>query len=396
MVSRTRLASGMKVSIAPGRNSNSGAGRLEGNNIEVMNDASRTPPGPEDEAFSPICWQQDHLRLLDQTLLPHEETWLECRAPEDVAQAIRSLSVRGAPAIGVAAAYALVLGVASLPPGRDLREYFSEVVELLASTRPTAVNLRWALDQGQEVFDASAGEDARSVAAALLIWADQLHSADVAANRRIGAHGERLFVKGDRVMTHCNTGALATAGYGTALGVIRASWEAGKVKMVWVDETRPLLQGARLTTWELQRQGIPFRLITDSSAGSLLARGLVDRVVVGAGRIAANGDAANKIGTYPLAVLADRHQVPFYVAAPLSTIDPRTATGADIPIEEREPDEVTEVFGTRIAPKEATAANFAFDVTPSELITAIITDVGVLSPPYTDTIYQVLAKNKVG
>jgi len=193
---------------------------------------------------------------------------------------------------------------------------------------------------------------------------------------------------GDRVMTHCNAGALATAGYGTALGVIRASWEAGKVEMVWVDETRPLLQGARLTTWELQRQGIPFRLITDSSAGSLLARGLVDRVVVGADRIAANGDTANKIGTYPLAVLAHRHEVPFYVAAPLSTIDPKTATGADIPIEEREPDEVTEVFGTRIAPEEATAANFAFDVTPAELVTAIITDAGVLSPPYTEAIRQ--------
>ena len=344
------------------------------------------PPPPEYETFSPIRWEHDHLRLLDQTLLPREEVWLECRAPEDVATAIRRLSIRGAPAIGVAAAYGLVLGVLSAPPGRDLGEYFRAVVDLLGSTRPTAVNLRWALEQGQRVFEANAGKDRQEVVAALSRWAGQLQSDDVAANRQIGSNGEPLFAPGDRVMTHCNTGSLATAGYGTALGVIRASWEADKVEMVWVDETRPLLQGARLTTWELQRLGIPYRLITDSSAGSILARGLVDRVVVGADRIAANGDTANKIGTYPLAVLAHRHRVPFYVAAPLSTIDQHTPTGAQIPIEEREPDEILTVFGTRIAPQGARAANFAFDVTPAELITAIITDVGVLSPPYTESV----------
>jgi len=392
MVSRTRLASSMNLSKAPGRDSSSGASRFEGNNIEAMNDDSQTSPASENKAFSPILWQRDHLRLLDQTLLPHEEVWLECRAPEDVARAIRRLAVRGAPAIGVAAAYGLVLGVTSLPPGKDLGEHFAEVIELLGSTRPTAVNLRWALDQGQRVFEASIDEGSQGVAAALRHWAGQLHSQDVAANRRIGAYGEPLFSAGDRVITHCNTGALATAGYGTALGVIRAAWEAKKVKMVWVDETRPLLQGARLTTWELQRHGIPFQLVTDSSAGSILARGLADRVVVGADRIAANGDTANKIGTYPLAVLAHRHQVPFYVAAPLSTIDLQTISGSDIPIEEREPAEVTRVFGTRIAPAEAGAANFAFDVTPAELITAIITDVGVLLPPYTETIEQAFAR----
>jgi len=358
-----------------------------------MSDASKTTPPPEDEAFSPIRWRGNHLRLLDQTLLPRAEVWLECRAPEDVAQAICRLSVRGAPAIGVAAAYGLVLGVLCLPPGRDLREHFGEVLEVLGSTRPTAVNLRWALDQGRQVFEANSDKDVESVAAALLLWAGQLHSQDVAANRRIGTYGEPLFSAGDRVITHCNTGALATAGYGTALGVIRAAWEAEKLKMVWVDETRPLLQGARLTTWELQRHGIPFRLVTDSSAGSILARGLADRVVVGADRIAANGDTANKIGTYPLAVLAHRHHVPFYVAAPISTIDIMTASGTDIPIEERDPAEVTEVFGARIAPAEAAAANFAFDVTPAELITAIITDVGVLSPPYTETIRQAFARD---
>ena len=359
-----------------------------------MNDASQTTPVPEDEAFSPIRWQRDHLRLLDQTRLPHEEVWLECRSPQDVARAIRRLSVRGAPAIGVAAAYGLVLGILCLPSGKDLGKHFNGVIEHLGATRPTAVNLRWALEQGRQVFAANSDKDAQSVAAALLLWAEQLHSQDVAANRRIGTYGEPLFSAGDRVITHCNTGALATAGYGTALGVIRAAWEAEKVNMVWVDETRPLLQGARLTTWELQRYGIPFRLVTDSSAGSILARGLADRVVVGADRIAANGDTANKIGTYPLAVLAHRHQVPFYVAAPISTIDPTTATGSDIPIEEREAVEVTEVFGTRIAPQEAGAANFAFDVTPAELITAIITDVGVLSPPYLETIQKALLQQK--
>jgi methylthioribose-1-phosphate isomerase len=209
----------------------------------------------------------------------------------------------------------------------------------------------------------------------------------------MGEHGAALFAAGTRVLTHCNTGALATAGYGTALGVIQSSWRRGLVEMVWVDETRPLLQGARLTAWELQRLGIPFRLVTDSSAGALMARGLVDRIVVGADRIAANGDTANKIGTYTVAVLARRHGVPFYVAAPLSTIDPDTATGADIPIEERQPGEVTEVFGTRVAPEATPALNFAFDVTPNELITAIITDAGVLEPPYKESIAAVLRRS---
>jgi methylthioribose-1-phosphate isomerase len=282
--------------------------------------------------------------------------------------------------------------VLTLPPGAALGGHFEAVRELLGSTRPTAVNLRWALEQGQVVFDANAELGRQGVATALLAWAERLHAEDIEANRSIGAHGKELFEAGDRVMTHCNTGALATAGYGTALGVIRAAWESGKLEMVWVDETRPLLQGARLTAWELQRLTIPFRLITDSSAGSLMARGLVDRVVVGADRIAANGDTANKIGTYPLAVLAHRHGVPFYVAAPLSTVDATTASGGEIPIEERDESEVTRVFGTRVAPDRAEAANFAFDVTPAELIQAIITDVGVLSPPYTESIARALAQ----
>lgn len=335
--------------------------------------------------FSPIRWH-DGLKLLDQTRLPHEETWLDCDRVEDIAEAIYRLSVRGAPAIGVTAAYGLVVGLKTRSEGQSLEDRLSEVSEQLGSTRPTAVNLRWALDLGRKVFDQSEGLDDEKRIAGLLAWAHEVHAADIASNQRIGANGATLFAAGDRVMTHCNAGALATAGYGTALGVIQASFDQGKVSQVWVDETRPLLQGARLTAWELQRQGIPFKVVTDSSCGALMSRGLVDRVVVGADRIAANGDAANKIGTYTVAVLANRHNVPFYVAAPLSTIDLSTATGNEIPIEERSADEVTEVFGTSVAPSGAPAANFAFDVTPHELIAAIVTDAGVLEAPFTESI----------
>jgi len=346
----------------------------------------------QEETFSPIRWIDDHLQLLDQTRLPKEEVWLECRQPEDVAAAICRLSVRGAPAIGVTAAYGLVVGLVSGAPDVDHRKRFSEVSELLGRTRPTAVNLRWALDRGRAVFDAVADQGREGALEALLEWAHEVHAADIEANRRIGSFGAELFAAEDRVLTHCNTGALATAGYGTALGVIQSSWAAGKVKMVWVDETRPLLQGARLTAWELESLGIPYRVVTDSSAGSLMSRGLVDRIVVGADRIAANGDTANKIGTYPLAVLAERHGVPFYVAAPVSTIDGATPTGHEIPIEERDPMEVKEVFGTEVTPSEADAANFAFDVTPNELISAIITDVGALRSPYEESIAIALGR----
>jgi methylthioribose-1-phosphate isomerase len=344
--------------------------------------------------FSPIRWEDDHLKLLDQTRLPDTEAWLDCESPEQVADAIRRLAVRGAPAIGVAAAYGLVLGIRTVhaadnPEGLAAR--FAEVSELLGRTRPTAVNLRWALERGREVFERSAAGGPEEATRALLAWADALHAEDVRVNRKIGEHGAALFGQGSRVLTHCNTGALATAGYGTALGVIQSAWKDGKVGMVWVDETRPLLQGARLTAWELQQLGIPFRLVTDSSAGPLMARGMVDRIVVGADRIAANGDTANKIGTYTVAVLAHRHGVPFYIAAPLSTIDRATPDGAAIPIEERQPGEVTDVFGRRIAPEGTDALNFAFDVTPHELITAIITEAGVLEPPYTESIAAAFA-----
>lgn len=345
------------------------------------------------ESFSPMRWADGTLQLLDQTRLPVEETWLDCDTPEQVAAAIRRLAVRGAPAIGVAAAYGLALGMRTVRDSAGLASRFGEVAELLGSTRPTAVNLRWALERGRKVFESAAPDGPEAVVRALVDWALELHAEDVRINRRIGEHGAALFAAGSRVLTHCNAGALATAGYGTALGVIQSAWRDGKVGMVWVDETRPLLQGARLTAWELKRLGIPFRLATDSSAGTLMAQGLVDRIVVGADRIAANGDTANKIGTYTVAVLAQRHRVPFYVAAPLSTIDRDAPDGAAIPIEQRDAGEVTEVFGTRIAPDETPAVNFAFDVTPHELITAIVTETGVLEPPYTASIAAAFARS---
>ncbi|MEA2444784.1 MAG: methylthioribose-phosphate isomerase [Thermoleophilales bacterium] len=319
----------------------------------------------------PLAWSDGALELLDQTLLPSEEVWLRCTTAGDVADAIRRLAVRGAPAIGVAAAYGVVLGVRA---GGDL----ASVCDLLGSTRPTAVNLSWALEQMSQA--AAGGDDA------LLTRAHAIARGQIDSDARLAEHGAALLGRGERLLTHCNTGPLATAGSGTAGGVIEAGFRAGRVSHVWVDETRPLLQGARLTAWELQRAGIPFQIVPDSSAGTLMARGLVDRVIVGADRIAANGDVANKIGTYPVAVLAARHDVPFHVAAPVSTIDPDTPTGADIEIEERDPAEVTSVLGVRVAPDGAGAVNFAFDVTPHELVTSIVTDRGVLEPPYQEAI----------
>jgi methylthioribose-1-phosphate isomerase len=349
---------------------------------------NRPPDGGD--AFSPIAWRDGSLYLLDQTLLPREETWIRCDTTAKVADAIYRLAVRGAPAIGVAAAYGLVVGLLEAPAA-DLEARFAEVSAVLRATRPTAVNLGWALDRGREVFDAVVGQGREKTLETLLEWAQRVHREDVATNLRIGGHGAALFSPGDRVLTHCNAGALATAGHGTALGVIHSAWLQGKVGSVWVDETRPLLQGARLTSWELKKLGIPFHLVTDNSAGALMSRGLVDRIVVGADRIAANGDVANKIGTYTVAVLAHRHGVPFYVAAPLSTIDRATATGADIPIEERKAAEVTSVFGTQVAPEGIEALNLAFDVTPAELVTAIVTEVGVLRAPYGESIRQAFA-----
>ena len=317
----------------------------------------------------PLRWEDGALLLLDQTLLPHEERWLRCESPEQVADAIRRLAVRGAPAIGVAAAYALALHEGDSP--------LNKVARMLAATRPTAVNLRWALERVVAAHEA--GRDALEEARAI-------HAEEIEAESRMAGLGASLVEADSRVLTHCNTGALATAGRGTAGAVIEAAHADGRVSLVWVDETRPLLQGARLTAWELGRAGVPYRLVTDSSVGLLMSRGEVDCVVVGADRIARNGDVANKIGTYTVAALADRHGVPFYVAAPLSTIDVQTPTGAEIPIEERDPSEVTTLRGVPLAPADAPAANFAFDVTPHDLVTAIVTEAGVLWPPFEDSI----------
>ena len=357
--------------------------------------APRALQKPNDlDAFSPIAWRDDTLHLLDQTLLPGEEKWIACRDIPTVADAIRRLAVRGAPAIGVTAAYGLVVGLDDLADDASTEELdarFDEVYRTLMETRPTAVNLRWALDQGRELRDRYRSGGVKEVREALLDRAQAIHEHDVLANRRMGDFGAALFSEGDRVLTHCNAGALATGGYGTAVGVITSAFRAGRVGQVWVDETRPLLQGSRLTSWELGRQGIPHRLVTDSSAGALMSRRLVDRVVVGADRIAMNGDVANKIGTYTVAVLAARHGVPFYVAAPLSTIDPHTPTGDEIPIEERDSGEVTSFGGQVVAPSATVGQNFAFDVTPHELVSAIITEVGVLSPPFEDSIRLAMA-----
>jgi methylthioribose-1-phosphate isomerase len=299
--------------------------------------------------IAPLRYEDGILLVLDQTRLPGEEIWLRCTSPAEVADAIARLAVRGAPAIGVAAAYGLSLAS---------RDDFEAAAELLAAARPTAVNLRWAVDQVRAAGPDGALDAARAI-----------EERERDATRRIAEHGAALFGSSERVLTHCNTGALATTGSGTALGVIEAAWRNGSVEQVWVGETRPLNQGARLTAWELDRVGIPFKVVTDSSAGLLMARGQVDRVVVGADRIAANGDVANKIGTYPLAVLAHHHGIPFIVAAPTSTVDPSTPSGADIPIEQRDPSEVT--------PHGHPAANYAFDITPAALVTAIVTEEGV-------------------
>ncbi len=344
--------------------------------------------------LSPVRWENSRLKLLDQTLLPAEERVLSLSRAEEVAEAIRRLAVRGAPALGVAAAYGVVLGVRDASSVEELAQRFDEAYELLQSTRPTAVNLRWALERQRRLLerDLLRGLPPREIADALLEEAHRIRREDVEANRRLGEHGAELLPPGARVLTHCNAGALATAGYGTALGVVRAAWAQGKLKKVWVDETRPLLQGARLTAWELQKEGIPYEIVVDGAAGALMARGLVDAVITGADRVAANGDVANKIGTYPLAVLAHRHGIPFYAALPTSTIDPEIPHGGAIPIEERDPEEVFTVLGRRVAPQGASARNYAFDVTPHELVTALITEVGVLRPPFADSIPEALSR----
>ena len=338
-----------------------------------------------------VEWTKDGVRMLDQRLLPTEEKYLTLRSYEEVADAIKTMVVRGAPAIGVSAAMGLALG-ASQSVGTsvaDLEFDFNFMCKVMGATRPTAVNLFWAIERMRDVITRAKTEtrDVEEIKKRLVDEALAIFRDDIESNRALGRFGADLIADGATVLTHCNAGALATAGdYGTALGVIRAAIDAGKRVAVIADETRPFLQGSRLTAWELARDNIPVTVITDNMAGHVMKQGKVDCVVVGADRIAANGDAANKIGTYMVAVLAKQHSIPFYVAAPISTIDFSMASGEEIPIEERDAREVTHVRDQQMAPAGVDVHNFAFDVTPNELIAAIITDRGVARSPYTESL----------
>lgn len=332
---------------------------------------------------------EDAVILLDQRELPGRVEYLTCTQGEDVIEAIRELAVRGAPAIGIAAAYGLWLFVKRESGSAEFWKHVDIAAAALKGSRPTAVNLAWALDL---VRDQMAGLTPPEAVETCRNFADMLLAQDIEINRRIGEHGAGLFESVSSILTHCNTGALATGGYGTALGVIRSLHHAGRLREVFVDETRPLLQGARLTAWELEQEHIPARLITDSMAGTVMAQNMVDGVIVGADRIAVNGDTANKIGTYTLAVLASYHHLPFYIAAPLSTFDPSSHTGADIPIELRAESEVRSFRGAVAAPEGFPVYNPAFDVTPASLITAFITEHGVIRPPFAETILSLLSK----
>ena len=329
-----------------------------------------------------IAWKDDRVVMIDQRRLPFEEVYVECRRLEEVAEAIEKMVIRGAPAIGVVAAFGLVLGVSSLKRGEDAGRRFEETAERLARTRPTARNLFWALERMRRSFEESWDVPLDTLKERLINEALAIEKEDVETNRRIGQNGKGLIKDGDSILTHCNAGGLATAGYGTAVGVIRAAHEEGKKIHVFVDETRPFLQGARLTAWELDRLGIPMTLITDSMAGWLMKKEEINLAITGADRIARNGDAANKIGTYSIAILARHHRLPFYAAAPLSTFDFRLQGGEEIPIEERPAEEVRQAGGCPITLPHIKVRNPAFDVVPGRLITAIISERGIARPPY--------------
>jgi methylthioribose-1-phosphate isomerase len=336
-------------------------------------------------AVKTIEWRDDSVRMIDQRLLPAREVIRVYRDWRGVAEAIRTMVIRGAPAIGVAAAMGVALGMRNVS-GARARKRFAQVARGLRATRPTAVNLTWALERMGRAVESSLGLDAAHLFRRLRAEAIAVYEEDLAANRSLGRFGAELLENPATVLTHCNAGALATAGYGTALGVIRAAREAGKKIAVIADETRPFMQGARLTAWELHKDRIPVTVIADNMAGAVLRDGRVSCVVVGTDRTAANGDVANKIGTYPLAVMARRHGVPFYVAAPLSSIDLACPSGADIPIEQRSASEITHLGGKPITPRGVKVFNPAFDVTPAELVTAIITERGIAYPPYTESL----------
>ncbi|NLT68398.1 MAG: S-methyl-5-thioribose-1-phosphate isomerase [Acidobacteria bacterium] len=344
-----------------------------------------------------IEWTDSGVVMLDQRLLPAEEVYRTCKDYREVAEAIRSMVIRGAPAIGIAAAMGVALGVqhSSAQSLKELDREFHDICECISSTRPTAVNLFWAVDRVKSVYRETRNEGIEAVREALIREAGEMHRQDIAANRQMGCFGRELIPDNARVLTHCNAGALATAGYGTALGVIRAAVEAGKQIQVYADETRPFLQGARLTAWELQKDGIPVTVITDNMAGYFMYKGMIDCVIVGADRIAANGDTANKIGTYSAAVLANENKIPFFVAAPVSTIDFGIPDGAHVTIEERAAEEVRSIHGIPITPENAVVANPAFDITPERFISAIITDRGIARPPFRESL-RALATNGAG
>ncbi|MGA2414591.1 MAG: S-methyl-5-thioribose-1-phosphate isomerase [Candidatus Sulfotelmatobacter sp.] len=335
-------------------------------------------------------WTEGGVRFIDQTKLPGEETYLTCATYLQVADAIRTMVVRGAPAIGVAAAMGIALGVKHSKAGSagELKRELDEICDVIGKTRPTAVNLFWAIQRMQEKFERIRIRPMAQIKRKLIEEAQRMHAEDIAANQAMGRHGATLMPSSGGVLTHCNAGALATAGYGTALGVIRAAVEAGKKIHVYADETRPFLQGSRLTAWELMKDGIPTTVISDNMAGAMMKQGKIGAIVVGADRIAANGDVANKIGTYTVAILAKEHGLPFYVAAPLSTIDFACADGSGIPIEQRNAREITHFAGRQMVPEGVSVENPAFDVTPAEYVSAIITERGVARAPYGDSLLK--------
>lgn len=335
-------------------------------------------------------WTDEGVRFIDQTKLPTEEVYVTCGTYQEVADAIRTMIVRGAPAIGVTAAMGVALGVRDSEADHvsELRRDFEQICDTIAETRPTAVNLFWGIQRMKDKFEAMSEFPVQQIKQALVTEAQRMYLEDIAANEAMGRHGAVLLPNTGSVLTHCNAGALATCGYGTALGVVRAAVESGKKLHVYADETRPFLQGARLTAWELVKDNIPTTLISDNMAGAVMRQGKVGAVIVGADRIAANGDVANKIGTYTVAVLAKEHGIPFYVAAPWSTVDMETPDGSKIPIEQRSSREVTHFGGKQIAPDGVKVENPAFDVTPNQYVTAIITERGVAKAPYSESLKE--------